>query len=281
MVGVSIILTYLICASWVKNCSTSTLAFDIVQFFLSLNHQLLSKILNKAGFNSRVCQFFNNYMVGRKTKYLQNDFSSYYFDISSALFSILSALYLSLIFYVFEKRLKILKIPVLVLSFVDNRLFIAQNKSLYISNSNLFCSYKIMSCLFKQFGLIIEHGKTEVFHFSRSQGIFNFSLLDLSILGGSVLCPKESWRYLRFIFDIKLYFHQYIDFYANKTISIVKSMKMLENSSRGLILFQKYLLYRSCVSFIILYRFLLQFYNNTPLSYLLKVLRVMQHRAAI
>jgi len=34
----SIILIYLICASWVKNCSTSTLAFDITQFFLSINH---------------------------------------------------------------------------------------------------------------------------------------------------------------------------------------------------------------------------------------------------
>jgi len=91
-----------------------------------------------------------------------------------------------------KKRLKILKIPILVLSSVDNGLFISQNKSLHSSNSNLFDSYRIMSHLLKQFGLVIEHKKTEVFHFSRSQGIFNPSLLDLSILEEPVLFSKES-----------------------------------------------------------------------------------------
>ena len=40
-----------------------------------------------------------------------------------------SALYLLLVFYIFEKHIKNLKIPVLFLSFVDNRLFISQEKS--------------------------------------------------------------------------------------------------------------------------------------------------------
>jgi len=59
------------------------------------------------------------------------NFSSSYFDVNvsvgqgSALSPILSALYLSLIFHVLEKRLKILKIPVLFLSFVNSSLFIA------------------------------------------------------------------------------------------------------------------------------------------------------------
>jgi len=209
------------------------------------------------GLDPRVSQFFNNYIVGRKTKYLWNNSFSYYFDIhvgirqGSALFPTLSAFYLSLIFYVFEK------------------------KSLYISNSNLFCNYRIMSCLLKQFGLVIEHRKTKVFHFSRYQGIFNPFLLDLFFIEGLVLCSKESWRYLGFIFDRRLSFHQHIDFYTNKNISTVKSMKILGNLSRSLIPSQKYLLYRLYALLIILYRFLLWFYNNTPLSYLLKVLRVM------
>jgi len=33
-----IALTHIICSSWVKNLLTSTLVFDIAQFFLSLNH---------------------------------------------------------------------------------------------------------------------------------------------------------------------------------------------------------------------------------------------------
>ena len=90
---------------------------------------------------------------------------------------------------------------------------------------------------------------------------------------------KESWRYLKFIFDRKLFFYQHIDFYMNKAISMVKSMKILGNLLRGLILSQKCLLYKLYILFIMLYRFLLWFYNNTPLSYLLKVLKVMQYRA--
>jgi len=42
-----IFLTYLIHMAWMKSLHTSTLAFDIVQFFPSLNHYLLSMILVK------------------------------------------------------------------------------------------------------------------------------------------------------------------------------------------------------------------------------------------
>jgi len=94
-----------------------------------------------------------------------------------------------------------------------------------------------MSSLLEQFGLAIEHGKTEVFHFSRVNEVFNPSLLDLTILEGPILCPKEMWHYIGFIFDIKLTFHQHINFYANKAISTIKSMTMLRNLLRELILF--------------------------------------------
>jgi len=52
---------------WVRNLATSTLAFDISQFFPSLNHHLLTLILEKAGFDPRVVKFFSNYLIGRKT----------------------------------------------------------------------------------------------------------------------------------------------------------------------------------------------------------------------
>ena len=132
-----------------------------------------------------------------------------------------------------------------------------------------------MSLFLGQFGLVIEHGKTEIFHFSRLQEVFNPLSLDFSILRGLVLHPKENWQYLGFIFDIKLSFHQHINFYVNKTISIVKSMKILGNLSRGLIPSQKCLLYRMCVLPIVLYSFSLWFYNKAPLVYLLKVLKNM------
>jgi len=152
----------------------------------------------------------------------------------SALSPILSALYLSPFLYILENHLKNLNIPVSIISFVDDGLFISQNKLLDISNSHIFCSYNVMTKLLESFGLIVEHSKTEVFHFNRLQGSFNPSPLDLSPIGGSVLKPKSTWKYLDFIFDRKLSFHQYIDFCANKAMSMVKYMKILGNSSQGI-----------------------------------------------
>ena len=147
--------------------------FDITQFFPFLNHQILPLILEKAGFDIKVSNFFKNYLVGRKMTYLWNNFSSPLHNIDigvgqgSTLSPILSALYLSPIFYILEKQLKNLKIPVSILSFVNDGLFISQNKSIHVSNTNLFCSYNIVSNLLTKFGLVVEYEKTEVFHFSR------------------------------------------------------------------------------------------------------------------
>jgi len=131
-----VILTYIIYSEWVKNLTTSTLAFDIAQFFPSLNHQLFPLILDKAGLDQRVSIFFKNYLVGSKTKYIWNDFIFPLFDINisvgqgSALLPILSTLYLSPVFYSLEKHLKILKIPISMISFVDDGLFVSQSKSI-------------------------------------------------------------------------------------------------------------------------------------------------------
>jgi len=146
---------------------------------------------------------------------------------------------------------------------------------LTISNFILFCNYNIISSILDKFGLILEHGKTEVFHFSRAQGIFNSPSLNLTDINSLILKPQNTWKYLSFIFDRKLSFHQYINFYANKAISTVKYMKILGNSTRGLILLQKYFLYRSCILSIALYGHQLWFYNRAPLSYPLRILNQM------
>ena len=122
-----------------------------------------------------------------------NDFLSPSFKINvgvgqgSALSPILSTLYLSPFLYILENRLKSLIIPVSILSFVDDGLIIFQNKSFDISNSQLFCSYNVLTKLLDSFGLIIEHLKTEIFHFSHSQGVFNPPPLNLSPIGGPIL----------------------------------------------------------------------------------------------
>ena len=199
----------------------------------------------------------------------------------SALSPILFSLYLSLLLYILEKRFKNLKIPISILFFVDDGLFIAQDKSLNVSNLHLFCSYNILSKLLDSFGLVIEHSKTEIFHFSRSQGVFNPPPLDLSLLGGLILQSKDLWKYLGFIFNRKLSFHKHIDYYANKAISTVKCMKLLGNLSWGISPLQKRLLYRCYALPITLYEFQLWYYNKAPVSYHMKILNKMQRRAAI
>ena len=68
-IDANVFLTYLTYLEWVKNLQTSTLTFDIAQFFPLINHQLLLLILNKASFDSEVSSFFSNYLISRKTQY--------------------------------------------------------------------------------------------------------------------------------------------------------------------------------------------------------------------
>jgi len=163
-----------------------------------LNYQLLPLILDKAGLDRRVFIFFKNYLVGRKTKYIWNDFISPSFDINVgvgqgfALSPILSALYLSPVFYSLEKRLKILRIPISMISFVENGLFVSQSKSILHLNTNHFCSYNVILFILLKYSLIIEYGKTDVFHFTRSYGTYNPPPLDLTPIGSPLLLLKKT-----------------------------------------------------------------------------------------
>jgi len=243
--------------------------------------------MKKAGFDDRIISFFTNYLVDRKTNYYWNNFMSLVFNVnvgvgqSSALSPILSALYLSPFIYILEKRLKNLKIPISIISFVNNGLFISQSKSFDILNSCLYCSYNILTNLLEKFSLVVEHSKTEIFHFNRSHGTFNPPPLDLSLLGGNILQPNDTWKYLEFIFNRKLTFHQHVDFYANKLISTIKCMKIISNSNCSINPSQKRLLYRSYILPITLYGFRLWFYKCALIAYHLKALGKMQRRAAI
>ena len=182
---------YIICSGWVKNISTSILAFNIAQFFPFLNHCFLTHILQKAGLDSHVVNFFANYLINRKTNYIWNNFSPPMFKVNIGVGQG-SVLYISPFLYILENHLKNLNIPVSIISFVDDGLFIFQNKSLDISNSCLFCSYNVMTKLLNKFSLIVEYSKTEVFYFNRSHCFFNPPPLDLSSIGGPILVPKNS-----------------------------------------------------------------------------------------
>ena len=107
---VEIYLTHLIRAGWLRQYYMSVLAFDIAQFFPSLNHQFLSLCLKKAGLNTNIVWFFNSYHSNCFTLYSWNSFISSPFNVNigigqgSALSPILSALYLAPIIKTFKKE---------------------------------------------------------------------------------------------------------------------------------------------------------------------------------
>ena len=139
-----------------RSLHTSTLVFDIAQFFSSLNYQLLPIILNKAGFDSHISFFFSDHLVNRQIKYIWNSFVSSFFKANigiekgSTLSLIFLVIYIASIFHIFEKRIKSLlsPIPIVTLSFVDDGLLLSQEKSYEKSNMNIFYSYNIISSLF-------------------------------------------------------------------------------------------------------------------------------------
>ena len=147
---------------------------------------------------------------------------------------------------------------------MDNGLLISQKKSYSLSSSFLFCSYNIMFKILIDADLIMEHSKTELFHFTRAHHPPNPSI-DLSLVEGPAISPKPIWQYLGFYFDHRLNFNYHTYFYTTKCLSTLNAMKLLGNSSRGLLSIQKHLLYRTCVLPITLYRFQLWFFKGVPI----------------
>ena len=137
-----------------------------------------------------------------------------------------------------------------------------------------------MSKILINTGLIIEHSKTELFYFMRAWYPPNPSI-DLSSIGGPIISPKPIWQYLGFYFDRRLNFNYYIYFHATKCLSTLSAIKMIGNSSRGLLPFQKCLLYRTCVLSIALYGFQLWFFKSISIVKNITELKKMQQRAAL
>ena len=126
-----VFLMHLVRAGWAKGLKTSVVAFDIVQFFPSLNHSMLTLILRYFGFLDCVVDFFSDYLVSRSIQYSWNSFlfGACDADISmgqgSALSPILSVLYIAPLIHIFEHRAQALNLDTCIISFVDNSLLIS------------------------------------------------------------------------------------------------------------------------------------------------------------
>jgi hypothetical protein len=86
----------------------------------------------------------------------------------SALSSVESALYFAPVLAIFNQWAAHLNVT--VLSYVDDGTLIVQSKS-WDSNLRILREvYGIMFNLLTEFGLVLEHDKSELFHFSRKPG---------------------------------------------------------------------------------------------------------------
>jgi len=118
----------------------------------------------------------------------------------SALSPILSALYIAPLLYLFKHQAQALNLDTFTLSYIDNGLLVSQGRTHNKTLLELTSSYSIVSDLMVSFGLVMEHDKSEIFHFSRAHNSSN-PKLDLSAIGIPILKPKTYWRYLGFYFD--------------------------------------------------------------------------------
>ena len=67
--NVGIYLLHLVHAGWAKELKTSVVAFNLVQYFLSLNHDIITYLLARMGFPTPMVEFFKSYLVGQKTRW--------------------------------------------------------------------------------------------------------------------------------------------------------------------------------------------------------------------
>ncbi|RXW16893.1 hypothetical protein EST38_g8968 [Candolleomyces aberdarensis] len=243
-------LTHLVCAGWANGLQTSVIAFDVAQFFPSINHQFLLAVLKKQGFHSKVTKFFGSYLVDRFTSYAWNRDTSdpRHADVG-----------------------------------VDDGDIIVQSPEIATNCVMLRPAYGIVFDLFTGSGLALEHDKTKLFHFMRARTGFDRSL-DLGYApytGNNALKPKTFWRYLGFYFDRKLVFKEHVCYYTTKALTTVMAMRMLGNSTWGLSLRKKHILYRACVFPIATYGHRLWYYKGAKVKGALKLLNSMQRKAAL
>jgi hypothetical protein len=169
-----------------------------------------------------------------------------------------------------------------IMSYVDDGTIMTQNARLEDNLPALAKAYGWIVRAFTALGLVLEHDKSEAFHFSRARGFcpLPIDLRFALFTGATPLRPKPVWRYLGFFFDWKLQFKEHVRYYSTKALTTVRSMRMLGNSARGLDPMQKRLLYWSCVMPVMTYGLCLWYFRGARIQGSIKALTQIQSAAA-
>ena len=228
---------------------TTMLALDAVQFFPSLNHTIIVKLLLKEGFNPCLAHLFKLYYDNRSTKYLWNTHWSKDYDVNNGvpqgdpLSPVISVLYMSAmlnkLFPFTNDR------STQCTSYIDYFVLITTSPSLETNIDVLEDNFLRLSRAFNSLGITIEASKTELMHFAAKQHkmgkgckpiCFNciHSLLPSIELHPTrrdtptyLIPPSKEWHYLGFFFDPFLSFSSHCKRYSAKALVTANNLKII------------------------------------------------------
>ena len=245
---------------------TSVCAIDVAQFFPSLSHAVMTKILERLGFSQTLVTLIKSYFTDRVTTYKWDSAISRRYNFSlgtpqgDCLSPILSALYIgTAIRQVFPETMP--PTTTRCLFFVDDGALITASPSLQVNVDVLRLYLLLLLQALSDLGLQVETSKTELIHFfafeltaNRRLAIshqphltFTWRMRDFDIP------PTERWRYLGFYFTPNLDFSFHVQYYANKAFSTIRACNMLGSSVRGIGPKQRSHAYQACVLSVLTY----------------------------
>ncbi|KAF8655068.1 hypothetical protein AX14_008208 [Amanita brunnescens Koide BX004] len=246
-IDAGLVLTDFISEHRERGWHTSVCALDITQFFPSLSHEVMGRVLKHLGFSPILMNLIKSYFKDWVTIYKWDNATSKRYNSSlgtpqgDCLSPILSALYLSAVIHrVFPETMP--PSTTRCLFFVDDGMIITASPSLQTNIAVLRLYLLLLLQALVDFGLQVETSKTELMHFfafelsaARRLAIthqphltFTWKQIDYDIP------PAARLRYLGFFFTPMLDFSFHVQFYTNKAFSTIRACTMLGNSVRGL-----------------------------------------------
>ncbi|KAF8673055.1 hypothetical protein AX14_005435, partial [Amanita brunnescens Koide BX004] len=260
-IDAGIVLLDFINTSRERGWHTSVCAIDVAQFFPSLNHGAVTRVLSKLGFADKLTNLMASYFVDRQTTYRWDTASSAPYPFSfgtpqgDCLSPIISALFLSVaIKHAFPPSL--IPKPTRCLFFVDDGALYTASPSLVTNVRVLSSQLLALLTALANIGLAIEPSKTELMHFfafqlaASTRSLARVNRPPLSFRWNNkdfAIKPSDVWRYLGFFFTPTLDWTYHVHYYTNKGFSSVRACSMLGNSIRGIGPKQRALGYQACV----------------------------------
>ena len=241
-------------------------AIDVAQFFPSLSHAVMGRILEHLGFLPVIVALIKSYFRERVTVYKWDSTTSRKYNFSlgtpqgDCLSPILSALYISVaIRQIFPELMP--PATTRCLFYIDDGVIIMASPSLQVNIAVLRLHLLLLLQALSDIGLQVEASKMELIHFfafelsaSRRLAITHQPHLDFTWRTIQYdIRPTDRWRYLGFFFTPTLDFSYHVQFYTNKAFSTIRACSMLGNSVRGIGPRQRSHAYQACVLSVLTY----------------------------